>query len=158
MALTGTTLSAAVGVSDTLVPVAATTGATAPNFTTGSGITYLWVDQEMMLVLSLVGTTAVNVQRGIGGTQAQSHASGAVATFGLPTDFAGQDPPQSALVPSWASSSGYGAAPLALRAAAIQAVSLVSVASNATISSNIAAFFAEVANTLIQMNVWKGGA
>lgn len=50
----------------------------------------------------------------------------------------------------------YGVTPVSQRTNSIQAVSLISVASNATISSNIAAFFTEVANTLIGLGFWKG--
>ena len=50
MAITATTLSAAAGKSDLTISVASATGITAPNFTTGAGITVLQIDQEYLLV------------------------------------------------------------------------------------------------------------
>jgi hypothetical protein len=50
----------------------------------------------------------------------------------------------------------YGVTPVTQRAAAIQAASFVSVSTNATVGSAIAAFFAEVANTLVALGIWKG--
>lgn len=44
------------------------------------------------------------------------------------------------------------------RAASIQASSFVSVSSNITVGSNLAAFCAEVAATLTTKGVWKGSA
>lgn len=52
----------------------------------------------------------------------------------------------------------YGKAPATQRAAAIQAASVVSVASYISVSTNLAAFAAEVANTLTGLGLWKGGA
>jgi hypothetical protein len=52
----------------------------------------------------------------------------------------------------------YGVAPIAQRAAAIQAVSFISVSSNATVGSAVAAFNAEVAATLVALGFWKGAA
>ncbi len=151
MALNQTTLSAAIGATDISFAVASATGASAPNFTTGVGISYLFCEQEIMLVLSVSGTQ-IGVQRGYNGTLATAHASGQACTFGLPTDFSGQPPAIAGLQPK------YGALPVSLRAAAIQSVSFISVSTNATIGSTIAAFNAEVAATLIQMGVWKGAA
>ena len=55
MAITATTLSAAVALTDTVVNVASATGITAPNYQVGdpiqgisSGITFLLIDQEML--------------------------------------------------------------------------------------------------------------
>ncbi len=52
----------------------------------------------------------------------------------------------------------YGVAPVAQRAAAVQAASVVSASSYITVGSNHAAFAAEVANTLTALGVWKGSA
>jgi hypothetical protein len=86
MAINQTTLSGAIGASDTQFGVASATGILAPNFTTGVGITYLLVDQEFMLVTALSGTT-VQVIRGQQGTPAAAHVTGANVQAGLPGDF-----------------------------------------------------------------------
>jgi len=50
MAITVTTLAGAVAINDKVVNVASATGITAPNDQTGVGITYLFIDQELMKV------------------------------------------------------------------------------------------------------------
>lgn len=52
----------------------------------------------------------------------------------------------------------YGATPVAQRAAAIQAASVVSVSSNITIAASLTAWILEVTNTLTGLGLWKGGA
>jgi hypothetical protein len=52
----------------------------------------------------------------------------------------------------------YGATPVAQRAAAVQAASVVSASSYITVASNHAAFAAEVAATLTALGIWKGAA
>ncbi len=52
----------------------------------------------------------------------------------------------------------YGKTPAAQRAAAIQAASVVSASTWASVASNQAAFFAEVASTLTGLGLWKGAA
>ena len=52
----------------------------------------------------------------------------------------------------------YGRTPAAQRAAAIQAASVVSATSWASVVSNQAAFNAEVAATLTGLGLWKGAA
>lgn len=52
----------------------------------------------------------------------------------------------------------YGATPVVQRAAAIQAASVVSATSWASVVSNQAAFNAEVAACLTGLGLWKGGA
>ena len=52
----------------------------------------------------------------------------------------------------------YGTTPATQRAAAIQAASVVSATSWASLASNQAAFFAEVAATLTGLGLWKGAA
>ena len=90
MAITATTLSAAVAAgaagADTTINVASATGITAPNFTTGAGITYLLIDQEFMLVTGVSGTF-VSVQRGILGSPAQPHVVNTQVQIGAPADF-----------------------------------------------------------------------
>ena len=88
MAITATTLSAAIGTSDVSLAVASATGITAPNFTTGAGITYLLIDQEFMLVTNVVGTV-ISVQRAVNGSFAAAHGVTAPVLAGLPTDFSG---------------------------------------------------------------------
>lgn len=51
----------------------------------------------------------------------------------------------------------YGATPVAQRTATVQAASLVSASSYITVGSNLAAFAAEVSNTLTGLGLWKGG-
>lgn len=52
----------------------------------------------------------------------------------------------------------YGATPVVQRAAATQAASVVSAASYISVTSNLAAFCAEVAATLTALGLWKGAA
>lgn len=87
MAIVQTTLSAALAASDIQFAVASATNITAPNYTTGTGITYLFIDQEFMLVTAISGTT-VQVTRGMFGTAAVAHTSGSNVQSGLPGDFA----------------------------------------------------------------------
>jgi hypothetical protein len=89
MAITATTLSAAAGKGDLIVNVASATGITAPNFTAGTGITFLMIDAEVLAVMGVNGTV-VNVQRGINGSLASAHVNGAQVQIGLPGDFGPQ--------------------------------------------------------------------
>lgn len=91
MAFSATTLSANVGASDTYFGVASATGITAPVSTTGSGFTYLLVEDELMFVTAITGTV-VSVNRGQFGTAAIAHSSSAPVTIGSPSDFIGFDP------------------------------------------------------------------
>lgn len=52
----------------------------------------------------------------------------------------------------------YGTTPVAQRAAAIQANSVVSVSSNITIAASLTAWIVEVTATLNALGVWKGSA
>lgn len=52
----------------------------------------------------------------------------------------------------------YGATPAAQRALATQAASVVSATSFISVTSNLAAFCAEVAATLTGLGLWKGTA
>jgi len=87
MALNTTTLTNAIGANDTTFVVASTTNITAPNFTTGVGITYLLVEQEYMLVVGVPVAGTVNVQRGYLGSPVAAHGATAGVVIGLPTDF-----------------------------------------------------------------------
>jgi hypothetical protein len=87
MAITATTLSSAIGASDTTIQVASATGITAPNFTTGSSIVYLFCETEAMLVVGIT-STFVSVQRGVLGTSAAAHGASAPIISGIPSDFA----------------------------------------------------------------------
>lgn len=88
MALNATTLTAAIGVNDTSFAVGSVTGITAPNFTTGVGITYLFVEQEYMQVTAVNGLV-VSVLRGYSGSPASAHGASAPVLAGLPSDFSG---------------------------------------------------------------------
>lgn len=81
MALTTTTLAAAVAASDTKITVAAATG-----FAAGDNIQ---VDNEFMTVTNsyVPASVSVPVLRGVNGTFNDTHASGANVTVGLPSDF-----------------------------------------------------------------------
>lgn len=86
MSITATTLSGAATASDVQIGVAAATGITAPVTTTGSGFTYLKVDDEMMFVTGLNGTL-ISVLRGQLGTQSVAHAVSTPVLIGGPADF-----------------------------------------------------------------------
>lgn len=90
MALTTTTLAAAAAASDTSVTVTSATG-----FAAGS---YLQVDNEFMQISkSYVSGTAIPVHRGVNGTFADAHVSGANATVGTGSDFS--NPSATVIVP-----------------------------------------------------------
>lgn len=95
MAITATTLSGAVSATDTNLAVASATGITAPVTTTGSGFTYLLVDQEMLFVESVSGTQ-VKVLRGQLGTQQVAHLTASTVLAGAPSDFPNFTPAQGA--------------------------------------------------------------
>lgn len=86
MAVTATTLTGAITASQTSFGVASATGITAPNFQTATGITYLFIDQEKMLVVAITGTF-VSVIRGVEGTAAAAHVINSQVESGLPSDF-----------------------------------------------------------------------
>lgn len=86
MAITNTTLSTAVATTDQIISVASATGITAPNLQNGTGITYLKIDQEVMLVLT-VTSTFIGVLRGQMGTPVQAHLINTAVIIGLPSDF-----------------------------------------------------------------------
>lgn len=88
MSLAATTLSSAIGVTDTVFSVASATNITAPNFTTGVGITLLLVEQEYMQVLGVNGTV-ITVQRGVAGSPQAAHGASCPVVSGLPSDFSG---------------------------------------------------------------------
>ena len=86
MAITTTTLSGAVGASDTVIVVASATGITAGVSTTGSGNTLLKIDNEVVIP-SAVNGTSISVQRGQYGTRAATHATSAPVIIGGPADY-----------------------------------------------------------------------
>jgi hypothetical protein len=94
MAITATTLSAAIGATDSSVLLASISGVAAPNFqgnaTPGTGsVSYLFVEQEWMQVIS-VGASAsvpVGVKRGVLGSNAQPHGASCPVAAGLSNDF-----------------------------------------------------------------------
>lgn len=87
MAITATTLSGAVSVTDTFINVAATTGISAPTTTTGVGYTYLQIEQELLFVIGAPVGTLVPVLRGQNGTVAAAHATSAPVLIGGRSDF-----------------------------------------------------------------------
>jgi hypothetical protein len=91
MSLNYTTIVGAVTPNATSFSVTSATGITSPVFNTGSGITYILCDQELMLVTNVNGVV-VNVQRGVGGTRAMNHNALAPILSGLPADFLGFKP------------------------------------------------------------------
>src|SRR5215831_2629592 len=98
MSLAATTLSAAIGVTDTVISVASATNITAPNYQIGdplqgisSGVTLLLVEQEMMKVTKVVGTF-ITVARGEFGSQASAHGASVPVISGLLSDFAAFSP------------------------------------------------------------------
>lgn len=86
MSLTTTTVSSAVGLTDTSITVASATG-----FAIGNQVL---IDQEVFQVSKgyVAGSTTVPVLRGQGGTATQAHPSGANATTGTAADFANPGP------------------------------------------------------------------
>lgn len=83
--VTSTTLSGAVNTtSETSVTVASATNVLAP--ATGGVYTYLYVDNEMMQVLAVSGTTA-RVARGVNSTRASTHITAATVWVGLAGAF-----------------------------------------------------------------------
>lgn len=86
MATNATTLSAALNIYNNTFGVASATGVTAPNFTTGAGVTLALCESEMMVVTAVNGTF-ISVLRGQYGTAASSHAASAPILFGLVSDF-----------------------------------------------------------------------
>jgi len=88
MSFNATTLTNAITSAQTSFAVGSATGITAPNFTTGSGITYLLVENELMTVMDVNTTTlVVTVLRGQGGTLALAHVASTGVIAGLPADL-----------------------------------------------------------------------
>lgn len=102
MALNVTTLSAAIGTTDTTLLLASVTGITGPNFQTGfdpvkgtgTGPVYLFIEQEWILVLNTPAsaTSPVSVKRSQLGSCASAHGASAVVLSGQATDFPGPIP------------------------------------------------------------------
>lgn len=87
MAITSTTITSAIGTTDTTFAVGSTTNITAPNFTTGVGITYLFAETEAMLVIGVPVSGVVTVQRGVAGTPVSAHGASCPVAIGGPADF-----------------------------------------------------------------------
>jgi hypothetical protein len=88
MTITATTLAGAITASTTSFAITSATGVVNPNFQTGgpSTVTYLYIDQEIMLVVGVVGTQ-VSVVRGINGSLAAAHLNLTQVQVGGPGDF-----------------------------------------------------------------------
>lgn len=98
MAITATTCSGAIAVGDQQFSVASATGISNPTNPTGSGFTYLKVDNEMMFVVDVTGTL-VTVLRGQQGTQQVAHVASTPVLIGSPSDFANFVPVQNVSAP-----------------------------------------------------------
>lgn len=92
MSLNSTTLTNAIDANVTQFAVGSTSNITAPNFQTGSGITFLYMGQEMMQVTGVPLSGVVQVVRGFNGTRATSHGASEPIIIGLPSDFANFTP------------------------------------------------------------------
>ncbi len=73
-------------------------------------------------------------------------------------DYLDKNPPDGAIMGQSATAkiAFYGATPNTQRTAAVQSASVVSATSYISVTSNLAAFCAEVAATLTQLGLWKG--
>lgn len=104
MALTATTLSAAITANQLSFGVVSASNIIAPNFTavpagtTIANILYLMCEQELMQIQGLNGTT-LTVQRGYNGTLAVPHGSSAPVITGYPQDFYAFVPADKVTVP-----------------------------------------------------------
>lgn len=81
--VTSTTLSAA-------VTSASATKVGTVQLASGTGVaagSFLFVDRELMLITDATSTTQPRIQRGVGGSLASTHASGAVVFVGVPGAF-----------------------------------------------------------------------
>jgi hypothetical protein len=87
MAITATTLSGALTAYQTTFAVSSTTGITAPVLTTGSGLTYLYVEAELMQVTAVPVSGTVSVVRGTNGTKAVAHLTSVPVIIGGVSDF-----------------------------------------------------------------------
>ena len=90
MAQTTTTISAAVGATDLIIPVTSATGFTAGN--------YLRLDNEFMVVTAVSGTNISVRARGDKGTGAVAHNILGIANTGLDSDLATQPLGQAAQI------------------------------------------------------------
>lgn len=88
MAITATTLAGACGAGDTTLNLTSVTNVTGPNFTAGTGITVLYIDQEYMVAIGPPVGTFVPVLRGQYGTSAAAHVINSQVQIGLPGDYA----------------------------------------------------------------------
>jgi|SRR5208283_105555 len=87
MAINTTTITGAITAYTTQFAVGSTTNITAPVLTTGSGMTWLYVEQELMWVTGVPVSGTVQVTRGMLGTKAVAHIAAVNVTIGLPSDF-----------------------------------------------------------------------
>lgn len=99
--LTQTTLSSAVTQSQTNFPttikVASATGISAPSLPSGTNGSFLYVldpgsDRGEMMKVTAVSGTTISVMRGLAGTSATAHVSGAIVVIGAGKDFKDYDP------------------------------------------------------------------
>jgi len=99
MAISYTTLSATITAYQTQFAVASTSNISAPVLTTGSGYTWLLVENELMWVTAVPVSGTIQVTRGMLGTQAVAHNSSAGVVIGLPSDFSAFVPALQAIQP-----------------------------------------------------------
>lgn len=92
-ATTSTTLASQMLATDQNANLTSTSGVTSQGSLAGAYTTNMFIDSELMGVLVLPATgNYVSVQRGIGGTRVQQHASGATVWIGPPGTFLTQQP------------------------------------------------------------------
>jgi hypothetical protein len=91
MAITNTTISAAVAATDLIIPVTSATGFAAGN--------WLRIDSEFMQVVSVSGTSIAVRSRGDYGSPAQAHSILAGAATGLTSDLPSLAPTETAQIP-----------------------------------------------------------
>jgi hypothetical protein len=87
VAITSTTITGATTAYTTQFAVGSTANITAPVSTTGSGMTLLYVEAEMMFVTGVPVSGTVQVIRGFNGTKALAHLAGVLVTIGTLGDF-----------------------------------------------------------------------
>jgi hypothetical protein len=86
MAITSTTLTYAIGSSDTVFALGSTTNVVVPVSTTGAG-SYLYVGAELMQVVSIPAGGMVKVVRAVQGSNSAAHSATAPVLIGGSADF-----------------------------------------------------------------------
>lgn len=87
MAITTTTLSAAVGISATTISLTSATGVQTPNYQVSGAVTMFLIENEYLLASAAPNGTIIPVLRAQNGSFAAAHANGATVQIGLLSDF-----------------------------------------------------------------------